>query len=276
MTTAGGRKTRRRIFLKLASPTSPSSAGASLRCSSISPRRARERRQRSRSRTPSAVVPAPRGRLCAPLGAFAECGKLVASRRIPAVLRRDPTWTLHTVATETPRTMPTARRRPPVPFRAKLSRRLCRRASSTAPVSATPDREGYERSRDARLRARGTRKTVLLSAWGELCDGAAVAWLALDRDDNRSRRFWLGVERALDRAGAFDGAPATDGTVGGCGSGSVRRSASRSCSSSTTTTRSRAPSSCASSRPLDRAPRGLRARAVDAGRIRGSASSASA
>ncbi|HET9507774.1 MAG TPA: LuxR C-terminal-related transcriptional regulator [Gaiellaceae bacterium] len=51
----------------------------------------------------------------------------------------------------------------------------------------------------------GTGKTVLLSSWAAAAEGRAIAWLGLDRDDNWSPRFWLGVERALARVGALDG-----------------------------------------------------------------------
>ena len=51
----------------------------------------------------------------------------------------------------------------------------------------------------------GTGKTVLLSSWAGAEGENRVAWLGLDRDDNWSPRFWLGVERALGgaRPGAF-------------------------------------------------------------------------
>ena len=51
----------------------------------------------------------------------------------------------------------------------------------------------------------GTGKTVLLSSWAGASERRRVAWLGLDRDDNWSPRFWLGVEWALARAGALDG-----------------------------------------------------------------------
>ncbi|HWN22626.1 MAG TPA: LuxR C-terminal-related transcriptional regulator [Gaiellaceae bacterium] len=54
----------------------------------------------------------------------------------------------------------------------------------------------------------GTGKTVLLSSWAMAPEGRRVAWLGLDRDDNWSPRFWLGVEHALAHAGALDGDPA--------------------------------------------------------------------
>ena len=50
----------------------------------------------------------------------------------------------------------------------------------------------------------GTGKTVLLSSWAAAAEPGRIAWLGLDRDDNWSPRFWLGVERALARAGALD------------------------------------------------------------------------
>jgi LuxR family transcriptional regulator, maltose regulon positive regulatory protein len=56
----------------------------------------------------------------------------------------------------------------------------------------------------------GTGKTVLLSSWATASKTRRVAWLGLDRDDNWSPRFWLGVEHALAAAGALDeaeGAP---------------------------------------------------------------------
>ena len=54
----------------------------------------------------------------------------------------------------------------------------------------------------------GTGKTVLLSSWAAAARPGRVAWLGLDRDDNWSPRFWLGVQRALGAAGAIDGSPA--------------------------------------------------------------------
>ncbi|MDF2751293.1 MAG: ATP-dependent transcriptional regulator, MalT-like, LuxR family, partial [Gaiellaceae bacterium] len=50
----------------------------------------------------------------------------------------------------------------------------------------------------------GTGKTVLLSSWAAAAEPGRIAWLGLDRDDNWSPRFWLGVERALAGAGALD------------------------------------------------------------------------
>ena len=56
----------------------------------------------------------------------------------------------------------------------------------------------------------GTGKTVLLSSWAAAAESRRVAWLGLDRDDNWSPRFWLGVEQALVRAGALSGPPVDD------------------------------------------------------------------
>ncbi len=54
----------------------------------------------------------------------------------------------------------------------------------------------------------GTGKTVLLSSWALAAEGRSLAWLGLDRDDNWSPRFWLGVEHALVGAGALDASDA--------------------------------------------------------------------
>ena len=57
----------------------------------------------------------------------------------------------------------------------------------------------------------GTGKTVLLSSWATTSE-RRVAWLGLDRDDNWSPRFWLGIEHALVRCGALDAAEADTGS----------------------------------------------------------------
>jgi LuxR family maltose regulon positive regulatory protein len=64
----------------------------------------------------------------------------------------------------------------------------------------------------------GTGKTVLLASW--IDTRAASAWLAVDREDNSSRRFWSAVEFALAHADAFgegldddDRAPSPDRIV---------------------------------------------------------------
>ena len=57
----------------------------------------------------------------------------------------------------------------------------------------------------------GSGKTVLLSSWAAEAEPRRVAWLGLDRDDNWSPRFWLGVERALAGTGALDGTSANPG-----------------------------------------------------------------
>ena len=59
----------------------------------------------------------------------------------------------------------------------------------------------------------GTGKTVLLSSWAATAEPRRIAWLALDRDDNWSPRFWLGVERALANAGALRGPSTGDRQV---------------------------------------------------------------
>ena len=57
----------------------------------------------------------------------------------------------------------------------------------------------------------GSGKTVLLSSWAAEAEPGRVAWLGLDRDDNWSPRFWLGVERALAGTGALEGTSAPTG-----------------------------------------------------------------
>ena len=165
---------------------------------------------------------------------------------------------MHTVAVETIRTQPTARRRPAVPFPAA-------KLLPPAPPAGLVDRprlhELIERGTTGLVTVvsahAGTGKTVLLSSWAAGAEPRRVAWLGLDRDDNWSPRFWLGVERALVGAGALDGPIATDGE-GRLGAQSPTVSTvatSPSCSCSTTTTRSRARSSSGSCRPSSTARR---------------------
>ena len=83
----------------------------------------------------------------------------------------------------------------------------------------------------------GTGKTALLASWAT--GRRDVAWLTVDRDDNWSPHFWQGVELALDGVlgpSNFEGERSTtlcSGSSGGCPRGEA------SCSSSTTSTRSR-------------------------------------
>jgi LuxR family maltose regulon positive regulatory protein len=115
------------------------------------------------------------------------------------------------VAVDTTRT-PTARRRPAVPFPAA-------KLLPPAPPARLVDRprlhELVERGTTGLVTLvsahAGSGKTVLLSAWAAEAEPGRVAWLALDRDDNWSPRFWLGVERALAGTGALDGASASIG-----------------------------------------------------------------
>ncbi len=72
----------------------------------------------------------------------------------------------------------------------------------------------------------GTGKTVLLSSWAVAPERRGVAWLGLERDDNWSPRFWLGVERALRHAGALDDLGA--GTAAATGTRIAERLAGRS------------------------------------------------
>jgi LuxR family transcriptional regulator, maltose regulon positive regulatory protein len=119
---------------------------------------------------------------------------------------------MHTVAVENTRTQPTARRRPVVPFPAA-------KLLPPAPPAGLVDRprlhELIERGTTGLVTVvsahAGTGKTVLLTAWAARVHPRRVAWLGLDRDDNWSPRFWLGVERALVGAGALNGPLATDG-----------------------------------------------------------------
>ncbi|HWL34341.1 MAG TPA: hypothetical protein VNP89_12130, partial [Gaiellaceae bacterium] len=60
----------------------------------------------------------------------------------------------------------------------------------------------------------GTGKTALLASWAAAAEPRRVAWLGLDRDDNWSPRFWLGVERALAHAGALGGPLTKTGGTG--------------------------------------------------------------
>ena len=133
--------------------------------------------------------------------------------------KSDPRWTMHTVAVENTRTESTVRRTSGVPFP----------AAKLAPPAAPP--RLVHRARLHELIDRGTLglvtlvsahagtgKSVLLSSWAAAAEPRRVAWLGLDRDDNWSPRFWLGVERALARAGALTGAAAeSDGAPAGTG-----------------------------------------------------------
>ena len=118
---------------------------------------------------------------------------------------------MHRVAVETTRT-PTARRRPAVPFPAA-------KLLPPAPPARLVDRprlhELVERGTTGLVTLvsahAGSGKTVLLSSWAAEAEPRRVAWLGLDRDDNWSPRFWLGVERALAGTGALDGTSANPG-----------------------------------------------------------------
>ena len=121
---------------------------------------------------------------------------------------------MHTVAVENTRSEHAVRRRPAVPFP----------AAKLVPPAAPARLVGRPRLHDLIDRGTtglvtlvsahaGTGKTVLLSSWAAAAAPRRVAWLALDRDDNWSPRFWLGVERALANAGALRGRATGDGRV---------------------------------------------------------------
>ena len=121
---------------------------------------------------------------------------------------------MHTVAVEHTRSENAVRRRPAVPFP----------AAKLVPPASPARLVGRPRLHDlidlgttglvTLLSAHaGTGKTVLLSSWAASTAPRRVAWLALDRDDNWSPRFWLGVERALANAGALRGRAGGDGRV---------------------------------------------------------------
>ena len=126
----------------------------------------------------------------------------------------DPRWTMHTVAVETTRSEPAVRRRPVVPFPAA---KLVPPAAPARLVQRPRLHELIERGTEGLVTLvsahAGTGKTVLLSSWAGAAAPRRVAWLALDRDDNWSPRFWLGVERALANAGALRGRPTGEGLV---------------------------------------------------------------
>ena len=118
---------------------------------------------------------------------------------------------MHRVAVENTRT-PTARRRPAMPFPAA-------KLLPPAPPARLVDRprlhELIERGTTGLVTLvsahAGSGKTVLLSSWAAEAAPGRVAWLGLDRDDNWSPRFWLGVERALAGTGALEGTSAPTG-----------------------------------------------------------------
>ena len=123
---------------------------------------------------------------------------------------------MHTVAVENTRTQPTvrARPRPGVPFPAA---KLVPPAAPARLVHRPRLHELIDRGTVGLVTLvsahAGSGKTALLSSWAAAAEPRRVAWLALDRDDNWSPRFWLGVERALARAGAVTGSLAkTSGT----------------------------------------------------------------
>ena len=115
---------------------------------------------------------------------------------------------MHTVLADTPRAQTTVPRDSVAPFPAA---KLVPPALPTRLVHRPRLHELLERGTAGLVTLvsahAGTGKTVLLSSWAAASDRRGIAWLGLDRDDNWSPRFWLGVERALARAGAFDGHP---------------------------------------------------------------------
>jgi len=115
---------------------------------------------------------------------------------------------LHTVLADTPRAERTVSRGAAAPFPAA---KLLPPALPTRLVHRPRLHELLERGTLGLVTLvsahAGTGKTVLLSSWAAASDRRGIAWLGLDRDDNWSPRFWLGVERALAGAGAFDGHP---------------------------------------------------------------------
>ena len=121
---------------------------------------------------------------------------------------------MHTVAVETTRSEPAVRRRPVVPFPAA---KLVPPVAPARLVQRPRLHELIERGTEGLVTLvsahAGTGKTVLLSSWVGAAAPRRVAWLALDRDDNWSPRFWVGVERALANAGALRGRPTGEGLV---------------------------------------------------------------
>ena len=111
---------------------------------------------------------------------------------------------MHLVAVENTRSEHTMRRRPAVPFPAA---KLVPPAAPARLVGRPRLHELIDRGTTGLVTLvsahAGTGKTVLLSSWAEAAEPRRIAWLALDRDDNWSPRFWLGVERALANAGAL-------------------------------------------------------------------------
>jgi LuxR family transcriptional regulator, maltose regulon positive regulatory protein len=121
---------------------------------------------------------------------------------------------MNTIAVENTRSEHAARRRPVVPFPA------AKIMPPRPPGRLVPRprlNELIERGTAGLVTLvsahAGTGKTVLLSTWAATAEPRRVAWLALDRDDNWSPRFWLGVERALANAGALRGRASGDGPV---------------------------------------------------------------
>ena len=111
---------------------------------------------------------------------------------------------MSTVAVENTRSEHMVRRRPAVPFPAA---KLVPPASPAHLVGRGRLHELIDRGTTGLVTLvsahAGTGKTVLLSSWAAAVEPRRVAWLSLDRDDNWSPRFWLGVERALANAGAL-------------------------------------------------------------------------
>jgi LuxR family transcriptional regulator, maltose regulon positive regulatory protein len=122
---------------------------------------------------------------------------------------------MHTVAVENTRSRPTFRRRAAAPFPAA---KLVPPAAPAGLVHRPRLHELIERGAAGLVTLvsahAGTGKTVLLSSWAAAAEPRRVAWLGLDRDDNWSPRFWLGVEHALARAGALSGPLPRTGEVG--------------------------------------------------------------
>ena len=120
---------------------------------------------------------------------------------------------MHTVAVENTRSEHTMRRRPAVPFPAA---KLVPPAAPARLVGRPRLHELIDRGTTGLVTLvsahAGTGKTVLLSSWAEAAE-PRIAWLTLDRDDNWSPRFWLGVERALANAGALRRRSTGDGHV---------------------------------------------------------------
>ena len=121
---------------------------------------------------------------------------------------------MHTVAVENTRSEHTLRRRPAVPFPAA---KLVPPAAPARLVGRPRLHELIDRGTTGLVTLvsahAGTGKTVLLSSWAAAAEPRRIAWLALDRDDNWSPRFWLGVERALANAGALRRRSTGDGQV---------------------------------------------------------------